>query len=39
MTDFTFERFALPKPTLARLLRVDDNIHLDLEIWFRRVTP
>jgi polyisoprenoid-binding protein YceI len=39
MTDFTFERFALPKPTLARLLSVDENIHLELEIRFRRVTP
>jgi polyisoprenoid-binding protein YceI len=37
-TDFTFAKFGIPKPTLARLLSVDDNIHLELEFRLKR-TP
>ena len=36
-TEFTFEKFGLPKPQLARLLSVADNINLELEFRFKRV--
>lgn len=35
-TSFTFEKFGIPKPTLARLLSVDDTINLELEFRFTR---
>jgi polyisoprenoid-binding protein YceI len=31
-TEFTFEKFKIPKPQLARLLSVDDNIKLEIEL-------
>jgi polyisoprenoid-binding protein YceI len=35
-TEFPFTKFSIPKPQLARLLSVDDTIHLELEIRMRR---
>jgi polyisoprenoid-binding protein YceI len=35
-TDFTFATFNLTKPTLARLLSVDDKIDLELQFKFKR---
>ena len=35
-TDFTFATFNLTKPTLARLLSVDDKINLELQFRFKR---
>jgi polyisoprenoid-binding protein YceI len=35
-TDFTFATFGLTKPSLARLLSVDDKIELDLEFKLKR---
>jgi polyisoprenoid-binding protein YceI len=35
-TDFTFATFGIPKPQLARLLSVDDTVHLELEVRFAR---
>jgi polyisoprenoid-binding protein YceI len=35
-TDFTFATFGLTKPSLARLLSVDDKIQLDLEFKLKR---
>jgi polyisoprenoid-binding protein YceI len=35
-TEFPFMKFSIPKPQLARLLSVDDIIHLELEMRFRR---
>ena len=37
-TEFTFEKFKIPKPQLARLLSVDDNIKLEIEFRLTR-TP
>ena len=36
-TTFTFDTFKIPKPQLARLLSVDDNIKLEVELRFRRL--
>ncbi len=36
MTDFTFATFGLPKPTLARLLSVDDKIQLEIDFKLKR---
>jgi hypothetical protein len=36
ITTFTFEKFGIPKPSLARLMSVDDNINLELELRLRR---
>lgn len=36
-TQFTFDTFGLPKPQLARLLSVADEISLELEFRFKRV--
>jgi polyisoprenoid-binding protein YceI len=35
-TSFTFAKFGIPKPQLARLLSVDDTINLELEVRFSR---
>ena len=35
-TEFPFTKFNIPKPQLARLLSVDDTIHLELELRFLR---
>ena len=35
-TEFPFTKFNIPKPSLARLLSVDDTIHLELELRFTR---
>jgi hypothetical protein len=35
-TEFPFTKFNIPKPQLARLLSVDDTIHLELELRFKR---
>jgi hypothetical protein len=37
-TEFPFTKFSIPKPQLARLMSVDDTIHLELEMRLRR-TP
>ncbi len=37
-TNFTFAKFGIPKPQLARLLSVDDTINLEFEFRFKR-TP
>jgi hypothetical protein len=39
VTDFTFAHFDLPKPTIARLLSVDDKVQLELEVRLRRSNP
>jgi polyisoprenoid-binding protein YceI len=36
MTDLTFAQFGLMKPTLARLLSVDDKIHLEIAFRFKK---
>ena len=36
VTDLTFAEFGLTKPTLARLLSVDDKIHLEVAFRFKR---
>lgn len=36
-TEFTFDKFKIPKPQLARLLSVDDNIKLELEFRLKNV--
>ena len=36
ITNFTFATFGLPKPSLARLLSVDDNIQLEIEFRMKR---
>jgi polyisoprenoid-binding protein YceI len=36
MTDFTFSTFGLTKPSLARLLSVDDKIQLELDFKLKR---
>jgi len=36
VTDFTFATFGLPKPTLARLLSVDDKIQLEIDFKLKR---
>ena len=35
-TEFPFTKFNIPKPSLARLLSVDDTVHLDLELRLNR---
>lgn len=35
-TEFLFTKFKIPKPSLARLMSVDDTIHLELELRFNR---
>ena len=37
-TEFTFAKFGVPKPQLARLLSVDDKVGLEMELKFKR-TP
>jgi polyisoprenoid-binding protein YceI len=36
ITNFTFSTFGLTKPTLARILSVDDKIHLEVAFRFKR---
>jgi len=36
VTEFTFATFGLPKPTLARLLSVDDKIQLEIDFKLKR---
>ena len=35
-TEFPFTKFKIPKPQLARIVSVDDTIHLELELRFTR---
>jgi polyisoprenoid-binding protein YceI len=35
-TDFTFATFGITKPSLARVMSVDDNIHLEIVFKFKR---
>jgi len=36
VTEFPFTTFGIPKPQLARLMSVDDTIHLELDVRFKR---